>query len=297
MQDRLRDRLVARGFLEAQTPAFASEAEGEVEVLNPISAEEAFLREALLPALLRRVEYNLARGVRDVHLFETGTVFRAPATPGGAPEEDIRVSLVATGRRNPGHWSADQAPLDVWDLKGWAEEVGELTWGTVSLESTGQIPSTLDPSLSLVLLGPGGKMVGWAGRVLPGAVDLPAWAGEVWGLELTLPGDPNPPEPPLSSPPPAFPGVERDFAVVVPRELSAAEVEAAIRLKAGKHLRALEVFDVYEGEGIPAGTRSIAFRLRFRSPERTLTDKEVDRAAEKVMSHLKEVLGVDIRGR
>jgi phenylalanyl-tRNA synthetase beta chain len=74
-------------------------------------------------------------------------------------------------------------------------------------------------------------------------------------------------------------------------------VEAAVRLKAGKHLVALEIFDVYEGEGIPEGTRSIAFRLRFRSPERTLTDKEVDRAAEKVMSHLKEVLGVDTRGR
>ncbi len=297
MQDRLRDHLVGRGFLEAQTPAFASESEGEVEVLNPISAEEAFLRNALLPALLRRVEYNLARGVRDVHLFETGTVFRAPPSTGEAPGEDVRVALVATGRRSPGHWSTDQASLDVWDLKGWAEELGALTWGPVSLESTAEVPTRLDPSMSMVVLDPRGKPVGWAGRVLPGAVDLPAWAGDVWGLELTLPADPIPPEPPVSSPPPAFPAVDRDFAVVVPMNLSAAEVEAAIRSKAGKHLSDLEVFDVYEGEGIPAGTRSIAFRLRFRSPERTLTDKEVDRAAEKVMSHLKEVLGVDTRGR
>jgi phenylalanyl-tRNA synthetase beta chain len=232
-----------------------------------------------------------------VLLFETGTVFRAPSTPGGAPDEDVRVSLVATGRRSPGHWEAEQPRLDVWDLKGWAEELGGLTWGLVSLEPSTEVPAELDPSMSMVVHGPGRSAVGWAGRVRPGAVDLPAWAGEVWGLELTLPANPGPPEAPVSRPPPAFPSVERDFAVIVPMERSAAEVEAAIRRKAGEHLSALEVFDVYEGEGIPEGTRSVAFRLRFRSPERTLTDKEVDRAAEKVMSHLKEVLGVDTRGR
>jgi phenylalanyl-tRNA synthetase beta chain len=155
----------------------------------------------------------------------------------------------------------------------------------------------LEASSAVVLLAPDGQEVGWAGLIRSSAVDAPAWAGDVWGLELTLPEDPVPAQPPVSVPPPAFPSVERDFAVVVPTSTAAGEVEAAIRAKAGKHLTHLEIFDVYEGEGIPPGTRSIAFRLRFRSGERTLTDKEVDRAAEKVTSHLKEVLGVDTRGR
>jgi phenylalanyl-tRNA synthetase beta chain len=298
LQDRVRDLLVARGFLEAQTPAFSAAGEGRVEVLNPVSAEEGFLRAGLLAALLRRVGYNFARGTRDVRLFETGTVFSEPGEPGAAPLEEVRVCVVATGGRAPAHWASSQEPVDFWDLKGWAAELGALAWSEVDIEPAAEsIPEAFEPARTVVLRASNGREVGWAGLIRSSAVDAPAWAGDVWGLEVALPEDPAPQPPPVSVPPPAFPSVERDFAVVVPLSMAAAEVEAAVRLKAGKHLAALEIFDVYEGEGIPEGTRSIAFRLRFRSPERTLTDKEVDRAAEKVMSHLKEVLGVDTRGR
>jgi phenylalanyl-tRNA synthetase beta chain len=298
LQDQVRDLMVARGFLEAHTPAFAGAGEGQVEVLNPVSAEEGFLRAGLLPGLLRRVGYNFARGIRDVRLFETGTVFSDPGEPGAAPAEQIRVCVLATGGRAPAHWESGQEPVDFWDLKGWAAELGALAWSAVTVQPAAEaVPEALEASSAVVLLAPDGQEVGWAGLIRSSAVDAPAWAGDVWGLELTLPGDPVPAQPPVSVPPPAFPSVERDFAVVVPTSTAAGEVEAAIRAKAGKHLTHLEIFDVYEGEGIPPGTRSIAFRLRFRSGERTLTDKEVDRAAEKVTSHLKEVLGVDTRGR
>jgi phenylalanyl-tRNA synthetase beta chain len=131
LEDELRTELAAWGLLEGQTPAFAPRGEGEVEVLNPISMEERWLRSALLPALLRRVRYNLARGNREVRLFEVGTVF-APGEPGELPRERTRVAAVLHGHRSPPHWSGGAAPLDAWEVKGILEalvrRVPEEAW-------------------------------------------------------------------------------------------------------------------------------------------------------------------------
>lgn len=126
LEDRVRDLLVARGFLEAQTPAFAPAGEGSVALQNPISAEERVLRGSLLPALLRRVNYNLARGNREVRLFEIGTVFGAPPHPSALPHEEMRLALVLHGHREPTHWSGPGRPLDPWDLKGLMEELSRV---------------------------------------------------------------------------------------------------------------------------------------------------------------------------
>ena len=81
LEDELRDALVALGFLEAQTPAFVGDQEGEVRVANPLNTQEPYVRRDVLPSLLRRVEYNLARGSRDVRLFEIATSFRVGIAP------------------------------------------------------------------------------------------------------------------------------------------------------------------------------------------------------------------------
>ncbi|MEQ9568853.1 MAG: phenylalanine--tRNA ligase subunit beta, partial [Longimicrobiales bacterium] len=112
LEDELRTLLVGRGLFEAQTPAFVPEAEGDVRLSNPLSQEEPVLRRDLVPSLLRRVERNLARGVRDVRLFEIGTSFRARGS-GEAPAEETRLVAVLTGRRAPEHWSAPDEALDL----------------------------------------------------------------------------------------------------------------------------------------------------------------------------------------
>jgi phenylalanyl-tRNA synthetase beta chain len=118
-------------------------------------------------------------------------------------------------------------------------------------------------------------------------VDAPAWAEPVYALEVALPDG-------LARPPrtyrtlPEFPPVERDLALLVPESVPAAMVEETIRAAAGELLEAVGPFDLYAGKGIPAGTRSLAFRLRFRLRERTLTDAEVDRAVERVLAGLEE---------
>jgi phenylalanyl-tRNA synthetase beta chain len=296
VEDELRDLLVGQGFLEAQTMAFAPEGEGEVELSNPVSMEERYLRMALLPGLLRRIEHNFARGRRDVRLFELGSVF-FPRGEGELPREETRLGVVFTGHKGPLHWSQEGQETDLWDLKGllgplisWARHPG----ATVTEGAPAQGPVV--PEEGFTVSAADGEALGYGGRIDPARVDSPAWAGPVWGLELTLPADPEERRVPLYHPLPAFPGVDRDLALLLPKALPARQVEEVIRQAAGSLLVDLRVFDLYEGKGVPEGQRSVAFRLRFQSEERTLTDEDVDTVTRAVQDRLREELGVETRG-
>jgi len=295
LEDELRRHLVEQGFFEAQTPAFVPEGEGEVQVANPLNTREPFMRRVLLPSLLRRVEHNFARGLRDVRLFEIGTSFRKDPA-GGLPAEETHLVAAFTGRREPPHWSTPETTFTVWDLKGLLEDVA----GRAFRAGVRLVPAEADAEpfaggASFVLVDAGGAEVGRGGRVLDARVDAPVWADEVWALEMTLPA-PAPAPVPVFRPLPQYPGVERDLALVVPDTAAASAVEAVIRGRGGELLEDVALFDHYRGQGVAAGARSLAFRLRFRAPDRTLKDKEVDRAVQGIVERLKEELGVEPRG-
>lgn len=278
------------GFLEARTIGFAPASESRVPLLNPLSAEESHLRDDLTTGLLRRVEHNWAHGVRDVRLYEVGTVFHPD--DGEVPaREEMRVAAVATGRRQPLHWSAPSEAWDVWDSRALLEELVDLLGlGAVAPAGSGGWVAALAEDERLTATD--GRAEG--GRVKAGAVDAPVWAGAVWAIEAVLP-DRLPERTVTYRPLPEQPAVERDLALVGARSVAAAEMEREIRGAAGELLEAVWPFDVYEGKGIPEGERSIAWSLRFRHPERTLTDAEVDRAVDAVLAALAERL--DVRRR
>jgi phenylalanyl-tRNA synthetase beta chain len=281
VERRMRALFVRWGFLESVTAGFAPEGVGEVPLLNPLSAEEGFLRAALGPGLLRRLEHNLARGVRDVRLFELGTVFFA-AQGGGLPREQQRVAAVFTGGSRPAHWSGPAPDYDVWDLKGLMEELSaEYPGGRVEARDG-----------RFVLLAGDGTEVGTGRMAAEGEVDAPAWAAASFVVEAALPVGGASRVDVLYQPIPVHPGSERDLALLVPSGTSAAEVDGTIRGSAGALLEDAHPFDLYEGKGIPEGTRSVAFRLRFRAPERTLTDAEVDGAVAAVLRALEERHGI-----
>ena len=296
LEDQLRSHLAARGLFEAHTPAFAPEGEGDVEVANPLATTEPYMRRALLASLLRRVEYNFAHGNRDVRLFEIGTAFRQ-AGSGEPPHEETHLAAVLTGRSAPPHWAHEDQPYSVWDLKSLFEDVAQRVYrgGAIVAPAT-HAPGRLDPTHCFTATDADGRVVGHGGRVVDGVVDAPAWAGDVWALEITLPA--QVPARPVATyvPLPQFPASERDLALIVPDGVSAESVSDLARDAAGVQLESLELFDVYTGEGIPKGTRSLAFRLRFRSPKRTLKDKEVDKAVQAVLRRLEEEHGVAARG-
>ncbi len=300
LEDRIRTEFSAWGLHEAQTPAFAPKGEGEVEVLNPISTEERWLRSSLLPALLRRVEYNLARGNRDVRLYEIGTTFRT-GEPGAPPEERTHLASVLHGRRAPEHWSRPDEALEFWDVKGLLEAIvdvvgpGELRLEPDSLVTDAPAEAFV-PDARLAILDARGNLRGRGGAIDPARVDLPPWAGTVWGLELEIPTPDRAPESGTVRPLPAHPGTDRDLALVVPDGQPFREVLTHLEEGGGEYLRGARVFDLYRGEGIPEGSRSIAVRLHFRADDRTLTDHEVDGVIETLSRTLKEELGVGIRG-
>ncbi|HKJ91995.1 MAG TPA: phenylalanine--tRNA ligase subunit beta [Longimicrobiales bacterium] len=308
-QARLRRVLAGAGFLEARHVPFVPEAEGDVALLHPLSQEESRLRRELAPRLVRAVESNLAHGVRDVRLFELGTVF-APAGQGEQPREAVRVAAVFTGARHAPHWSGEAQTYDIWDAKGVLDRLADVLGLEAAVPADG-VDAGARSAAAAPLTTPHGRVleadarfvvrqdgagVGLAGRVRDDALDAPAWAGPVWAVEVTLTDAMLHARPPRYRPLPAYPPIERDLALVVPDTLPAQQVGTVARAAAGELLEEVRVFDVYRGKGVPEGHRSIAFRLRFRSPERTLTDDDADAAVARVLNRLQEELGVRRRG-
>jgi phenylalanyl-tRNA synthetase beta chain len=288
---RLHVQLAGWGLLEARTAAFAPASETRVPLLNPLSAEESHLRDALVPGLLRRLEHNWAHGVRDVRLYELGSVF-FPAEGAQQPTEEVRLAVVLTGGRAPGHWSQQRELWDLWDLKALLSEIaGALGLGSV-MPADSPPADTLDGGEAMVLRDRDGELVGWGGRVAAGVLDAPAWAEPVWVLELTLPVDAPRAEQRTYTPLPEYPGSERDLALLVPVGTGADAVERVIRASGGEALETVWPFDLYAGKGIPEGTTSVAWRLRFRRADRTLTDAEVDAGVKSVLAALEGELGV-----
>ncbi|HET7460853.1 MAG TPA: hypothetical protein VFJ82_06385, partial [Longimicrobium sp.] len=265
------------GFLEAVTLPFTAETGGAARLLNPLSQEDAFLRTTLVSTLARRVEHNFAHGVRDVRLFEIGTVFRAAAR--NAASEERRVAAAFSGARAPQHWSDAAGNWDVYDLRALLEELAaEYPQGRVEAGDVNGVDG--------YVLSSGDTVVGGGWQAPEGAVDAPAWASPVLMLEAVLPRAALKSGARRYTPLPTHPGSERDLALLVPFAVTAAELESTIRGAAGPLLTEVFPFDLYEGKGLPGGTRSLAWRLRFRAPERTLTDGEVDASVDAVLTAL-----------
>jgi len=324
--DAARESAVGLGFFETRSVSFVPRGltSGDpVALLHPLSADEGFLRTDLVPVLVRALENNYANGRRDVRLFEIGTVFgRSGAglaedaigtvrgidvNRDGVPDvdapfaEELRGAVLFTGRRAPDHWSGDIGDMDIWDLKGFLEGISErLGLGRVHVGAPPGEPSGLSFGTDVwmgdkeLCLFDGPNFVGVGGRVSPTFVDSPPWAASVFALEFRLAAvhlDRNPEFRPL----PEYPAVTRDIALDSSVDVSAEDIRALLWEAAPEILESAEVFDVYQGEGVGEGRRSLAWRLVFRSSDRTLRDREVDRSLKKLISSLEARFDVRVR--
>jgi phenylalanyl-tRNA synthetase beta chain len=302
MADRIRDALVGRGLYETRPMPFVHATEDtHVRVGNPLSENEAYLRRSLLETLGRRAEYNLSHRVGDVRIFEIGSAFE----PGKSamPREQMRLGVLLMGRRRPPHFSEPQPPVfDEWDAKAVAEVAASAAYPGRPVELT---PGSGGHVLWQVDVG--GRKIG---NVVRAELDAPVWAAPAFGIELIL-GD-------VESAPvadrgnhsyiegdwtdraqvsryralPTMPPAEIDLALLVPRGASVADVERVIRSAAGELLEGLDLFDEYTGAGVDREHRSLAWRLTFRHPERTLRDKEIEGRRNKILGALEQELHV-----
>ena len=214
-----------------------------------------------------------------MRLFEIGTAFAAGG-PGERPREERRVAAVLTGRREPRHWTGTgEDRFDLWDLKGRFEAAVALAipGAVVQVERNAWVARNAE-----------GRVVGEAG---PLAADAPPWAAPLFGFELVL--DPSPRRPPQFTPLPATPASERVLALLLPEGVHGGagrgrcSAGPAARCSSGWTSRATTA-----APSLPAGVRSVAFRLTFRAPDRTLRDAEVDQAETRLLAALAEELGV-----
>jgi phenylalanyl-tRNA synthetase beta chain len=308
LEERVRDLLVTMGLQEVITYSLTEPAreaplgaaDGEyVQLVNPISSERTVMRHSVLAGVLEVTAANL-RHTDAVRVFEVGPVY-LPRAGEKLPDEPRRLALALTGPRRAEFWGdSSKEPaeaLDFFDLKGVIEG---LTDG-LHLSGVSYRPSTaayLHPGRSAELVLEG-RAVGQFGQLHPKTVEAyglgsrPVLAGEL-DLEAILAAVP---ERVTFTPVPRFPAALRDVAVIVPEDVTAARIEAEIRVAGGDLLRGVRLFDLYRGESIPAGTKSLAYALAYQAEGRTLTDKEVDKAHKKIEDRLKHVLKAQIRGQ
>jgi phenylalanyl-tRNA synthetase beta chain len=234
-----------------------------------------------LPGLERAVETNWSRQVRDVRLFEIGTVFRSSET-GGRPFETLRVAGILTGARAPAHWTTGGTveDLDRWDLKSVFEAALALAnpAAEVQVERGGWVARL------------GEDLIGRAG---PLDLQTPAWAAPTFGFELDL--NPEGRVPVRYQPLATTPAAWRDVNLVVALDLSVAAAARVIRRAAGSLLESVEVVSDFRSEQLGADRRAVQFRLRFRAADRTVRDEEVDQAVGRVLKAVEKELDARLR--
>ncbi len=290
------DLLVARGFQEVITYSFvdpqlqqAVNPEREAVLLaNPISSEMAAMRTSLWPGLLKAVQHNINRQKTRVRLFEYGLRFWRES---GEIQQDPVLAGIATGSRLPEHWDGKGTPVDFYDLKQDVETL--LARAGNDFRFVADAHPALHPGQSAAIR-VDDVTVGWLGRLHPQLarqLDLdPATC--VFELDYAALGSGRLASFAAIS---RFPSIRRDLAVVVDVDIGADAVLEVVREAAGELLQELVIFDIYQGQGVEKGRKSMAFGLILQDYSRTLTEDDIESAVGRITEGLGKKLGASLR--
>jgi phenylalanyl-tRNA synthetase beta chain len=294
---RIREALVRAGLREALSLSFGSLADldlmrqsGAVRVANAPSADEPFLRRSLIPSLLRALSRSISRGSTGATLFEVGHVFH-PADP--VDEREV-VAAVLAGPAEERWWHGEMRELDVFDAKGALETL--LLGVSVDRWRLGDpAVAPFHPGRSAVVE-IADRAAGVFGELDPREVarfELPMRVG-VFELDVAALAEAADVGATYRHVP-RFPPVRRDLAFVVDGATPAADVRAALEDAGGDLVGSVVLFDVFEGAPLPKGSRSLAFSIDFRAPDRTLTDEEAEAAVAAIVERLSRDFGAVLR--
>ena len=306
---RLKDLLVSQGLSEVINYSFVAPSSCDrillpaddfrshgVKLMNPISDELSVMRTTLLPGLLETAVKNISFRTLNLRIFEMRRIYIPnAANEHELPDEPLYLSALLTGKRDPEGWNQPKGEIDFFDVKGIVENVLiDLNVGEVSY-STERLDPYYHPGKSCRILC-GTELLGSFGELHPTVQENYGIAATLYYLELNfeaLIGSRK--KQPMAQVPSRFPSTFRDSAMLLPREIAAAEVIACVQGVNSSELEGVELFDLYTGGNIPAGEKSIAIRVRYGSRERTLTDDEVTLLHQRVMDALKKKLNASFR--
>ncbi len=304
LKKKIKDLLVSSGLTEVVNYSFVSEdifslygaSAGAVAILNPLSEDHGLMRGSLLPGLIRNLKLNLDRDMKTVRLFELAPVFHGGVS---VPVERWKAAGLIHGTREPLTWNQSSDPVDFYDIKGIVEALLE----GLDLKARPSVAAFDGPdkgffhpgrSASLSLDGKPLAVLGELHPELRHSLDINqgvyVFELDMEALVASLKGSKT------FSSLPKFPASERDVALLVGRDLPYGEIISAINEINTKLIEKVDLFDVYYGGKIPAGSKSLAFRIRYRSPIKTLTHGEVDKAHEGLVKELTRRFGAAIRG-
>lgn len=295
---RLQSLLVDRGYQEAITYSFvdpeiqkhlATEGEEAIALANPISADLSVMRTSLWPGLIQAMVHNLNRQHDRIRLFEVGRSFRGTQDN---VEQHRQIGGVVCGSRYAEQWSEKQRPVDFFDVKADVEALLDLG-GETNIRFVAEEHPALHPGQSARIY-KDNQAIGWIGALHPRLnkpLDLNV---RVYVYELALTPVLNAQIPsfePLSK----FPANRRDLALVVDSHTTAGEIEHCLNGVKSDILKEIQLFDVYSGDGVEVGKKSIAVAFNLQHAERTLTDDEVDALMLTIAQRLEQEVGALIR--
>ena len=269
----------------------AADTSAALRLANPLSEEQAMMRTSLLPGLLDTLRRNTLKQSLDVRLFEISKVF-APRAGEDLPQEEHWLTGLMYGAREEAAWNTTRDPVNFFDLKGMVETLLDgLLIPDVTFAPDG-LPGYLRYGARVLS---GSRELGVLGELRPDIGERLDLEGDIFGFNLNFAALCQASIPPRFTPLPRYPAVYRDIALVLGDRIPAARVAEALYQYGRPWLVEARLFDVYAGDPVPAGKRSLAFRLSYRDPERTLTDDLVNTHHQALVAALEKDLGAELR--
>lgn len=281
------------GFVSSEELANARVSTDAITLSNPLSEERSVMRTSLMPGLTGAATRAQRHGAVDVRLFELARTYH----PSGEmlPREETTLAIVLAG--HAGGWIGGDRPYDFYDGKGVIEAIVDRVLGQSPNVAPGSVPDFMHPKRSAVVSF-GSEPVGFVGEVHPDVGDVLELAGRVVYAELDvakLDAVGRDAGPPQARDLPKFPAVTRDIAMLVREEFTAGQIAEALSVGAKGLAETVQLFDLYRGDQIPEGHRSLAFRVTYRDPGSTLTDKRVDKVHGQVAALVRDRFDATIR--
>ena len=257
-----------------------------IPILNPISEEFPYMRTTLVPAVIEAAKRNIAQQNKDLWLFETANVYEPKALPlTEVPHERPMACGIMMGKVTEAAWNQAQRDTDFYDVKGVVDGLlAKLGLTQYDIQSSSE--SYYHPGVSAHYTVNGVTIANY-GELHPQVVKNFDLSGKVYMFEIDLEAVLSITVPPFRYQSfSKFPGTSRDLAIVAPVSVTSGDIVALIKEHGGEYLESVSIFDVYEGEHIEAGYRSLAYNLQFRSMEGTLNDEDIDGAIQAIIDAL-----------